>query len=86
MEKSVRFLEQVLLINNDFDGESSFKEKIKDDLQAVTVEIINLYEYKFALNFSLYNGYIECTVMLNCTDENYFLVTGLQYNWAYRRF
>lgn len=86
MEKSLRFLEQVFLINNDFDGKSSFKEKIKDDMQEVTVEIMNLYEYKFALNFSLYNGYIECTVMLNYVDENCFLVTGLQYNWAYRRF
>lgn len=86
LNMAVRFLKQLLLINKDYKGEDIFEELIEDDLQQVTVKIINLYEYKFALNFSLFNGYIECDVMLNHLVENRFLITGHEYNWAYRRF
>jgi hypothetical protein len=86
MAIALKFLEQVLLINEDFDNKKIFKEEIKEDLAALTVEIINLFEYKFSLNFSLYNGYIECDVVLNHISENRFLVTGHSYNWVYRKF
>ncbi len=83
---ALRFLEQVLLINEDFDGKSIFEEKIKEDLESITVEIMNLFEYKFAINFSLYNGYIDCNVIINHISGNRFLVTRLDYNWVYHRF
>jgi|GEM_PF-5209023 len=58
---------------------------VQEDIQHKSVEIINLYEFKLTIKLYLYHGYTECFITINKVKD-YFLVTKIDYNWAYQRF
>lgn len=58
---------------------------VQEDIQHKSVEIIDLYEFKLTLKLYLYHGYTECYITINRVKD-YFLVTKIDYNWAYQRF
>ncbi|MFP3598110.1 hypothetical protein [Chryseobacterium sp. SIMBA_029] len=58
---------------------------VQEDIRHKSVEIIALHEFKLTIKLYLYHGYTECFITINRVKD-YFLVTKIDYNWAYQRF